>query len=158
MWARLAANADVGHLNGVDQAFYREHTTNMSRSYDQVMDFNQRQLAFEVMFDGWSKNLADPRKLSDLLHRKLAWEALLVAARAYDRGRAAQTPVDGLVEFAIECWPEAHKLAIYRTLQLRRRLGPRTMRYVQPFVLSPVVRKAKWAWWQQAWKYGPRGV
>lgn len=158
MWARLAANADVAHLNGVDQAYYREHAKNMSGSYDQVMDFQQRRLAFEVVFDDHAKNFADPRHLSDLVHRQLAWQALLIAARAYDRGRTAQTPVDGLVEFALDCWPEARKFTIYRTLRVRRRIGPQGMPYLQPFVLSPVARKAQWAWWQQSWKYGPRGI
>ena len=29
MWLRLAANADVGHLRGDDQAYYRRHEQNM---------------------------------------------------------------------------------------------------------------------------------
>jgi hypothetical protein len=115
-------------------------------------------LAFEVVLDRHGDKLSDPQHLSDLVHRKLAWEALLIAARAYDRGRTAQTPVDELVEFASDCWPDAHRLPIYRTLQVRRRIGPRVMPYLQPLVLSPAVRKAKWWWWRQSWKFGPRGV
>jgi glycosyltransferase involved in cell wall biosynthesis len=154
MWVRLAANADVGHLRGADQAYYRVHEQNMSGSYNAVMDFRQRQLAFEVVFDRYGDRLLDPQHLSDLVHRKLAWEALLVVARAYDRGRTAQTPVDELVAFAVDCWPEARRLTIYRTLQVRKRIGPRVMPYLQPFVLSPIARKAQWWWWQQSWKFG----
>jgi glycosyltransferase involved in cell wall biosynthesis len=158
MWTRLAANADVGYLRGVDQAYYREHEKNMSQSYTQVMDFRQRRLAFEVVLDRYGEKLSDPQHLSDLVHRKLAWEAILIAVRAYDRGRTARTPVDELVAFALDCWPEARRLPIYRTLQLRKRIGPRVMPYLQPFVLSPVARKAKWWWWQRSWKFGPRRI
>ena len=33
--------------------------------------------------------------------------------------------VDELVAFAFDCWPEVSRLPLYRTLQLRRRIGPR---------------------------------
>ena len=158
MWVRLATNANVGHLHGVDQAYYREHEQNMSGSYTAVMDFRQRQLAFEVVLDRFGEKLSDRQHLSDIVHRKLAWESLLIAARAYDRRRTAQTPVDDLVAFAIDCWPAARSLPIYRTLQVRKRIGPGVMPYLQPFVLSAIARKTKWWWWQNSWKFGPRRV
>ena len=37
MWIRLAANADVGYLRGVDQAYYRRHGQNMSVAYTPLM-------------------------------------------------------------------------------------------------------------------------
>jgi len=157
MWMRLAAIADVGLLRGVDQAYYREHENNMSQSYDQVMDFRERRLAFEVALDRSRETLSDRPQLSDLIHRKLAWEALLIAARAYDRGRTAQIPVNDLVMFALDCWPEARRLPIYHALKLRQRIGPRVMPYLQPFVLSPVVRKARLWWWQQPLEFGLGG-
>jgi glycosyltransferase involved in cell wall biosynthesis len=152
MWTRLAANADVGYIRGVDQAYYRKHEQNMSSSYGVLMGLRQRRLAYEVVLDRYSERLSDPKHLSDLVHRRLAWEALLAAARAYDRGRTAQTPVDELVAFAFDCWPETREIPIYRTLQVRKRIGPRVMPYLQPFVLSPVARKARYWWWQRSWK------
>jgi glycosyltransferase involved in cell wall biosynthesis len=152
MWTRLAANADVGYLRGVDQAYYRKHERSMSSSSGILMGLLQRRVAYEVVLDGYSERLLDPKHLSDLVHRQLAWEALLAAARAYDRGRTAQTPVDELVAFALDCWPEARGLPIYRTLQVRMHIGPRVMPYLQPFVLSPAARKARFWWWQRSWK------
>ena len=152
MWTRLAANADVGYLRGVDQAYYRKHEQNMSTSYSALMGLSQRRLAYEAVLDRYSDRLSNATRLSDLVHRKLAWEALLAAARAYDRGRTLQTPVEELVAFAFDCWPEARRLPIYRTLQLRMWIGPRVMPYLQPFVLSPIARRAEWWWWQRSWK------
>ncbi len=70
------------------------------------------------------------------------------ATRAYDRRRTDRVPVDGLVEFAFDCWPGAAQLGIYRSLQLRRRIGPSVMPYLQPLIWSAVVRhvKDRWRW------------
>lgn len=148
MWLRLAANADVGHLRGVDQAYYRRHEQNMSTAYTPLMTLCQYRLAYEAVLDRCGEQLPDAKRLSDLVHRKLATEALLAAARAYDRGQTRHTPVDELVAFAFDCWPEMRQLPIYRTLQLRKRIGPRVMPYLQPLVLPAAVsRKAQvWSW------------
>jgi glycosyltransferase involved in cell wall biosynthesis len=152
MWTRLAANADVGYIRGVDQAYYRKHEQSMSTSHTVLTGLCQRRLAYEAVLDRYGETLPDAARLSNLVHRKLAWEALLAAARAYDRGRTRQTPVDELVTFAFDCWPEARRLLLYRTLQLRRFIGPRVMPYLQPLVLSPVARRAERWWWQRSWK------
>jgi len=81
---------------------------------------------------------------------------LWTAARAYDRGRADQTPVDDLVAFAFETWPEAGTLNAYRGLQLRRLIGPTVMPYLQPLVLTAAARKAGNWWWRTTWKL--RGI
>ena len=51
--------------------------------------------------------------------------------------------MDELVAFTFECWPEANTLPAYKGLQLRRRIGPAAMPYLQPFVLSAFARKAE---------------
>jgi glycosyltransferase involved in cell wall biosynthesis len=151
MWLRLAAHADVGYIRGADQAFYRTHGQNMTRSRTRLVDLSQRRLAYEAVLERCADRLPDGARLSDIVHRRLCWEALWSAARAYDRGRAGQTPVDELIAFAFDCWPQAKRLPVYRGLQLRRRLGPRVMPYLQPFVLSALGRKAHNWWWWQSW-------
>ena len=147
MWLRLAANSDVGYLRGVDQAYYRRHAQNMSTVYTPLPTLHQYRLAYESVLDRCSDRLPDQQHLSEIVHRRLAWEALSAAARAHDRGLARDTPVDELVSFAFDCWPEARRLPIYRTLQLRQHIGPRAMHYLQPFLLAAgVVRKAE-SWW-----------
>jgi hypothetical protein len=156
MWMRLAAHADVGYVRGVDQAYYRVHGQNMTKTFPLLQDLSQRRLAYEAVLVGCADALPDAAHLSDLVLRKLCWEALWAASRAYDRGRTEQTPVDELVAFAFDSWPEARKLPAYWALQMRRRIGPRTMPYLQPFVLSAFARKAETWWWRRSWKV--RGI
>lgn len=156
MWMRMAAHADVGYVRGVDQAFYRMHGKNMTGSRTELVDLGQRRLAYEALLERCAGSLPDAERLSDLVHRRLAWEALWSAGRAYDRGRTKQTPVEELITFAFDCWPEANKLQVYRGLRLRRRIGAHTMPYLQPLVVSAVARKAQNWWWWQSWKL--RGI
>jgi glycosyltransferase involved in cell wall biosynthesis len=156
MWMRLAAYGDVGFIRGADQAFYRVHGASMTTTRTPLIDLRQRRLAYEVTLERCADALQDPDRLSAIVHRRIAWEALWSAARAYDRKRTHETPVDELVEFALDCWPAAARLPIYRALQLRRRIGPTVMPYLQPFVLSAPLRKAQNMWWWQSWKW--RGV
>jgi glycosyltransferase involved in cell wall biosynthesis len=147
MWLRLAAHGDVGYLRGVDQAYYRRHATNMSAAYTPLMTYEQDLFAFESVLDRCADRLEDPARLSSLVRRKLAWEALVTASRAYDRGETELTPIDELVEFALATWPGARSLPIYRALQLRRTIGPRVMPYLKPLALPAVfARKAESAW------------
>ena len=75
MWMRLAANADVGYLRGVDQAYYRVHGQNMRiRPITPLMDLRQQRLAYEVVLERCDEQVVRRRPhLSDLVHRKLAW-------------------------------------------------------------------------------------
>jgi hypothetical protein len=147
MWLRLAARADVGYLRRVDQAYYRRHPDNMSAAYTPLLTLNQYVLAFDSVLDRCEGDLADPNHLSALVRRKLAKEALLTAARAYDRGCAEQDSIDELLRFALCCWPAANRLALYRTLQLRRWAGPRLTHQLRGLTLpAAAARKAESYW------------
>ncbi len=152
MWMRLAAHGDVGYVRGVDQAFYRVHGQNMSKSRTPLVNLRQRRLAYEAVLERCGDAIPDAARLSQTVHRRLAREALRHAARAYDRGRTSQIPVDELVEFAFDCWPEASELAEYKGLRMRKRIGPAAMPYLQPLVLSAFVHKARDWWWWQSWR------
>ena len=104
------------------------------------------------MIERCGERLADAGRLADTVHAELARQALWRASRAYDRGRTGQVAVDELVEFAASCWPQYRRLAEYRGLALRRRIGPTAMPYLQTLVLSAVVHKGReWLWWK-SWK------
>ena len=152
MWMRLAAHADVGYVRGADQAFYRVHDQNMSKSRDHLVNLRQRRLAYEILLERYGDKIPDADQLSAAVHRKLAEEALRIAARAYDRRNIEHTPVEDLAAFAHDCWPQADRLPAYRGLQLRRRVGPQVMPYLQPLILTAAVRRARnWLWWE-SWK------
>jgi glycosyltransferase involved in cell wall biosynthesis len=162
MYMRLAANADVGFIRGVDQAYYRVHGQNMSDGLSALMSLRQRRSVFEVVVDRYGEMLPDAKYLSDIVHRKLGQEALWAAGRAYDQGRLRQTEfarrllrggeneeereVDKLVNFASDCWPEVSRLPLYRTLRSRKRIGPRGMYYM-------LNQKGQWWLRRRGWKY-----
>lgn len=152
MWMRLAAEADVGYVRGVDQAYYRMHGDNMSVGRPLLVDLQQRRMAYESVQERLGDRLPNAAELSRVVHRGLSWEALWAAARAYDRGRTAQTPVDELVAFALDCYPGASRMSLYRALRLRQRIGPRAMPYLQPLVISAVYRKAENKLWWRSWE------
>ena len=156
MWMRLATHADVGYVRGADQAYYRVHGKNMTVGRTKIVDLQQRQLAFEVFLENCGGRLKDAARLSSRVHRKLSWEALWLACRAYDRGRTEEVPIDELVTFALDCWPEAIRLPVYRGLRLRRAIGARYMPYLQPLVLTAVAHKINNWWWWRTWER--RGV
>ena len=152
MWMRLATYADVGYLRGADQAYYRVHEQNMSKARNQIVNLRQRRLAYDLLLERRGDAIPDANELSVLVHRKLAKEALWLAARAYDRHRVGQTPVEDLEAFARDCWPKADLMPAHWGLQVRKRIGPQAMPYLQPLILSPVLHKTRnWLWWQ-SWK------
>jgi glycosyltransferase involved in cell wall biosynthesis len=149
LWMRLAANADVGFLRGVDQAYYRLHQENMRKGYSRLMDLRERRAVYETVLDGYGETLPDAKGLSDIVGRQLAREALWDAGRAYGWRGAQQSHVEELTAFAAECWPEASRQPLYRTLQSRKRIGPRAATFM-------FTHKAQWWLRRRSWKY--RGV
>ena len=155
MWMRMAAHADVGYLRGVDQAFYRVHSASMSKTdfSGQLDDLRQRKAAYDVVLEK-SNHLSgtERSRLADTVNRKLAQQALWRAARAYDRGRTDQVPVDELTTFAESCWPDYRRLREFRGLKLRRTVGPTAMPYLQPLILSAVAHRTRERLWWRTWR------
>jgi len=153
MWLRLAAHADVGFLQGPDQAFYRVHSNNMRKGFDAVRDLEQKRLAFEVTLDRYAGLLPNAEGLSRNVHRKLSREALRIACRAYEAGRQDDVPVAELIDFALDCWPPSKKSALYHALLLRRRLGASVVMRVPLFRVSAFARRAIGWLQRRSWKY-----
>jgi glycosyltransferase involved in cell wall biosynthesis len=153
LWLRLAGAADVGFLKGVDQALYRVHGKNMRASYSALPDLVQQRLAWEVAYEHTAARMSDPKGASDAVHRKLGRAALWAAARMYDEGRADEDAVDELVAFAFDCWPRVDRLPLYRTLQLRRRIGPERMHRLEPVMVSAFGNRAYGWLRRRGWKY-----
>jgi hypothetical protein len=151
MWLRLAARADVGHVDGAVQGLYRVHPKGMQRTVNagKVPDFRARLAAFESVLA-----YSSVPRAGELLHtvrHRLASEALDDACHAYDRGRVRLEPVDAYVAFAIEACRDAQALPLWKRLELRQRIGARWSRYYPPFVLEALrrrlnaeVRTARW--------------
>jgi hypothetical protein len=65
--------------------------------------------------------LPDAEELHATARRTLATKALDLACRSFDRG--SDLPVDELVAFALDVWPDATSLAGWRGLTRRRRVA-----------------------------------
>jgi glycosyltransferase involved in cell wall biosynthesis len=156
MWMRAAAISDVGHIRGADQAYYRRHDANMS-TVDfggQLDDLRQRRAAFESVLVkcGYALPDGDADAWAAEMRRRLARQALRRAVRAYDKGLTQSVPVDELVAYAAECWPEYRRLPEFAGLRVRRAVGVRTMPYLRPLVVSAAVNRGReWVWWR-AWR------
>ena len=149
LWMRLAANADVGFLRGVDQAYYRLHQENMRKGYSRLADLRERRAVYATVLDRYGPTLPDAQVLSDAADRRLAREALWEAGRAYGWRRGGLTEVDELVDFAVGCWPDARSLALYGSLRARSSIGPRSAAFM-------VSHKGRWWLRRRSWRY--RGV
>jgi glycosyltransferase involved in cell wall biosynthesis len=165
LFMRMAAHADVGFVRGVDQAYYRLHGDNMSMDVTALMDLRQRRSVFEVVIERHGDRIADTHRLSDMVHRQLAREALWAAGRVSGRGRLRgsevgrvltgggvpepEQDIDELLEFAVDCWPAVEQVRLYRTLSSGRRLGPGDVQFLL---------HQKGQWWLRRRRWNHRGV
>jgi glycosyltransferase involved in cell wall biosynthesis len=162
LFMRFAAYADVGFIRGVDQAFYRLHGSNMSKTVTALMDLRQRRDVFETVLERYGDELTGTDRLSAMVHRQLSREALWAAGRVYDRGRLRESDlgrrfmgggsyeneqdVDELLAFAADCWPGVQEQRLFRTLKARKRLGPLEIQYL-------LNQKGQWWLRRRSWKY-----
>ena len=154
MWLRFAAHAPVAYLLGADQAYYRVHAQSMSRTTfpDHLADLTQRYRAYETVLRDQADVLSDGDALANSVRRALAREAIWRASRAYDRRRTGQVPIDELVAFACNTFPAAKRLPEYAGLQLRQKIGPTVVPYLQPLVLTAPARRIRERLWWERWK------
>jgi hypothetical protein len=155
MWMRFAARVDIGYIAGADQAYYRNHPASMKRERFSapLTELRQRKAAFDAVLDANRQILDNMPALSQMANRALAREALWRACRAYERGRPSNMPVEEMVAFALDAFPQARDLPEYRALRRRMRLGPRLAPMMQPLTAPAALRRRvrTWLWWQ-TWK------
>jgi glycosyltransferase involved in cell wall biosynthesis len=155
MWLRIAAVSDIAYVH-VPQAFYRVHQASMQRTRfrGSFVDLVHRKDAFDCFFESHASdvNTADLREAAN---RALAREALWDACRAYDHNRVESSPVDELIDFAMNTYPKASSLSEYAALRRRQRLGATFCNRSQIFIVPAAIR---WAdrWWrkQRLQRYG----
>ncbi|HEY3716633.1 MAG TPA: glycosyltransferase family 2 protein [Jatrophihabitantaceae bacterium] len=113
MWLRIAAVADIGRVNGPDQAFRRVHSQSMMQTgYGTVLaDLRGRLDAYETFFQHHASGLPDFAELRDLSRRTTAIEALnWVCTTLHAGGPVDETVIQEYVAFAREICPYAEKL------------------------------------------------
>ncbi|HWM62702.1 MAG TPA: glycosyltransferase family 2 protein [Solirubrobacterales bacterium] len=157
MWLRIASISDVAYVKGTAQALYRVDPESMQRSMrsaeDGTMtDLTERRVAFEHGLAG--APLPQAAELRATARRRLARQALWQASRAYDRGEVdgpGARPVEELIAFAFETYPEARQLREWRGLRLRQRIGAGRSLWFPPFLATGAAhrlhghaRKLRW--------------
>lgn len=80
MWLRLAAIADVGHINGIDQAYYRRQAQSYSAKFGTYRDIEERWLAYDQFLSRWDGS-ADSEHLRERVKANLSREALSALVR-----------------------------------------------------------------------------
>ena len=133
MWMRFALHGSIGVLRAV-QGYYRWHGRNMSAGYyaPLLRDRRERVLAFRALessfraavpeFDVWFTSMCD----------RLGTEAIWLAGDAFEAGDA-----DGVREcmaFAAEVHSSLRQSSAWKKLQVKRLLGRRVWRRVQPIL------------------------
>lgn len=128
LWLRVAAVSDVGYVSGADQAWYRQHPSNMHTTMFSAAalagmadEMRERLRALTIAADDLPVENAD--HLRALAQRALAVEALTLAIRAFYWGHGDAWPIDELMAFAAEAYPDAARLPHWKALRLHRRLG-----------------------------------
>ncbi|SHL22483.1 Glycosyl transferase family 2 [Pseudonocardia thermophila] len=147
MWLKLALHGDVGFISGADQGLYRVHESNMSSDYYDtdmgLKDLQMRALTYEEILTNHGDLLPDGPELDQMYRRRLAKEALLRVGRAYDHGNGTIRATQALEEFALQIYADARRLPEWRTLQLRKAMGPRVAPFFSPLVFTAVGRRLR---------------
>jgi glycosyltransferase involved in cell wall biosynthesis len=130
MWLKAASIFDVGYVGGINQAYYRVHAANMhnilfdgSAPKGVITDLEQRHECFSDVLQN-NDQLPNGQALLERACRSLAREALILAIRCYEWGKADTWPVADLVSFAEQVYPPERLRSLWRALGLRRRVGP----------------------------------
>lgn len=118
MWLRAASVSDVGHLRGVDQAFYRSHALSMQRTVHAglLFDLNGRYEAFKSALSKQAAQLPDVEQLFAKAKHALARTALRYAVEVTKCDVKLQPPVNLYEDFAKKIDPEATATREWRAL------------------------------------------
>lgn len=139
LWLRIAAAADVGRVNGPDQAYRREHPGSMMHTtYGTVLiDLKTRDEAYTEFLATAGKDLPDKEKLRQLAYRRMAdealdWTCLLLSRPAAERDEATRSEIAECAAFAQQIYPEYASLRSWHEYRLRTAGSP----------LAPLLRPA----------------
>lgn len=150
MWMRAAAVADVGRVNGVDQAYYRVHPLSMQRTVHAGMlfDLKGRRDVFEGVLGAKHRHAADAARLLAEARRALALAACRHVLRSHRCGWPLAEPLDDYRAFALELFPGIAATKEWQALE-RRQQGSRSALQVRLARASDDLRrKVDWRRWR----------
>jgi glycosyltransferase involved in cell wall biosynthesis len=156
MWLRIAAVADIAYVQGGAQAFYRVHADSMLRGATSgpgggIVDLRERRTAFERFFAIAPGDRIDLAAAERMVRRALARQALWQASRGIDRDDP-DVPVEALIGFALETYPEARTLREWRGMRLRARIGAGRSGWFPPFLATGALHRLRGHLGRMRWR------
>ncbi|ROP50413.1 MULTISPECIES: glycosyltransferase family 2 protein [unclassified Rathayibacter] len=152
LWLRLSAASDVAYIQGVDQAWHREHAGSRSDTVTPLHDLRERLLAFETFFADPGGPLDRRDELEHLARRALARDALVKGAQRFDSGGATAADLEEHLGFAHQVYGDAARLPEWERLQSRLLSAP-SDRFSPRFLLERVLRRLRtdrsWRRWHR---------
>jgi hypothetical protein len=154
MWFRLARAADVGWLDGPDQAWHRDHAQSRSAlDVDVLTDLSERADAFTTLFtDGLGDPTEDARRLG-VARKALAEEAVARVCQAFVRGWGGNAVTDAYLAFAREQVADLDGLRQGRRLRRTLRVGAARARFVPGLLTAAVVYRARTELRTRMWRW-----
>jgi len=154
-WMRAAQVADVGMVCGVDQLYYRIHSTNASRTMmyaSTLANLRETKRAFDAALDGSVGG--DPARLAairQIAYRALARKALWFASWDYMSGADGAANAPAYREFALALDPDVAGSRRWRALERRETAGVERARRAPGFRAREMVRdlEGRIAWRRQ---------
>lgn len=123
LWLRIAAAADIGRVNGADQAYRREHPGSMMHTtYGTVLiDLRTRDEAYSEFLDTAGHALPEREALRMLSYRRMAdealdWTCLLLSTPEPDE--ATRTEIAECAAFAQQIYPNFASLRSWQEYRL----------------------------------------
>ncbi|WP_131784760.1 glycosyltransferase family 2 protein [Protofrankia symbiont of Coriaria ruscifolia] len=152
MWMRAASVADVGRVNGADQAYYRVHAASMQRTVyaGHLTDLQARWDAFRVVLTEHAEGIPGSGEMLATVQRTLANEALGQISRIYSDGREDPDAdlVDSYLQFARELYPDTPALSAWRTIPVARRTGEHRSAVAALNAYRTIEDKIRWRRWR----------
>lgn len=123
MWLRIAAIADVGRVNGPDQAFRRVHPQSMMQTHysSALQDLERRGDAYESFLTTASDSLSGTDALRQIVHRRMSEEAIGLACSLLERGLPADEEIGAAIDFARNQYPDFARLRVWDEFLYRSR-------------------------------------
>lgn len=119
MWLRIAALADVGHINGVDQAHYRRQAVSMSTKFSIFDDIAERWRAYDQFLSSWALT-ESANRLRPVVQKRLADEALFDLLDAIEHGSIDEATIESVLELARRIDPSVVERGQWSDQQARR--------------------------------------
>jgi glycosyltransferase involved in cell wall biosynthesis len=122
MWMRFAVNAPVGVIGKV-QAFYRNHSQNMSSQYysQDLGDIREVIQACDQVFSQWGQRFPESGFWRKQMFQRIGKEACWLASLSLDEGNIERYIV--CLEFAEQVYPQIYKSGYWWKLRAKAFLG-----------------------------------